>query len=196
MTMLVGPSGSGKTSLLAALGGLQAPDEGSVIAFNENVWGSKSPSVRRYREKYCGYVFQSVGLFPALNALEQVAIPLKFLGHSNEVAKKTAINILEEVGLANKLGAKPHQMSGGENQRVAIARMLAKGPKLIFCDEPTSALDGENGAHIAKLLLDIASKKSAMILCVTHDERLMSYADRIIKIEDGSIIDDSRYHKD
>ena len=195
MTMLVGPSGSGKTSLLAALGGLQAPDEGEVIAFGQSVWNSNGLSVRRYREKYCGYVFQSFGLFPALTALEQVAIPLKLLGYSKAISKRRAESTLEEVGLADRMASKPHQMSGGENQRVAIARMLAKGPKLIFCDEPTSALDGKNGGHIAQLLLDIACNNNAMIICVTHDERLMSYADRIIHIEDGSIIGDSRIGK-
>ena len=192
VTMLVGPSGSGKTSLLAALGGLQAPDEGSVVAFEENIWASSDRSARRFRERYCGFVFQSVGLFPALTAFEQVAIPLTYLGHSSQVAKARAQEMLIQVGLKDRLKSKPHELSGGENQRVAIARMLAKNPKLIFCDEPTSALDGENGANISELLVEIAKENNTMVFCVTHDERLMRYADRILKIQDGVIIDDVR----
>jgi len=190
VTMLVGPSGSGKTSLLAALGGLQAPDEGEVLAFEENIWAKGDRSARYFRERYCGFVFQSVGLFPALTAIEQVAIPLTYLGHSSRAAKKQAQEMLIQVGLKDRLTSRPHQLSGGENQRVAIARMLAKRPKLIFCDEPTSALDGENGANVSKLLVNIAKKNNTMIFCVTHDDRLMKYADRIIKIQDGMITDD------
>lgn len=191
MTLLMGPSGSGKSSMIAALGGLQAPDTGQVIASGQDLWSRSSRRITRFRRDYCGFVFQSGGLFPALGARDQIALPLIFLGWSSGAAKLAACEALDWVGLANRQESRPSEMSGGQNQRVAIARMLAKKPTLIFCDEPTSALDGKNGANIAELLKRAASRHNAMILCVTHDERLVPHADRILHIEDGRITSDS-----
>lgn len=192
LSLLMGPSGSGKSSMIAALGGLQKPDAGTVTAMNRDVWKQGAGKVNKFRREYCGFVFQTVGLFPALNALEQIMLPLTYLGWSSKKAKQDAMECLAEVGLEDRFYSLPGEMSGGQNQRVAIARMLAKNPRLIFCDEPTSALDGENGARVAELLKAAARTHNAMILCVTHDERLRAYADRILEIEDGKIFKDSR----
>jgi putative ABC transport system ATP-binding protein len=191
MTLLMGPSGSGKSSMIAALGGLQAPDAGQVIASGQDLWSRSSRQITRFRRDHCGFVFQSVGLFPALGARDQIALPLTFLGWSVGEARHAACEALDWVGLADRQESRPSEMSGGQNQRVAIARMLAKKPTLIFCDEPTSALDGKNGANIAELLKRAAARHNAMILCVTHDERLVPHADRILHIEDGRITSDS-----
>lgn len=191
MTLLMGPSGSGKSSMIAALGGLQPPDTGQVIASGQDLWSRSSRQITRFRRDHCGFVFQSGGLFPALGARDQIALPLTFLGWSAAEAKHAACEALDWVGLADRQDSRPSEMSGGQNQRVAIARMLAKKPTLIFCDEPTSALDGKNGANIAELLKRAAARHNAMILCVTHDERLVPHADRILHIEDGRITSDS-----
>ncbi len=193
MTLLMGPSGSGKSSMIASLGGLQKPDTGTVMSLGKDLWKlSGRETINKFRREHCGFVFQSVGLFPALSALNQIVLPLTYLGQSMKQARKTARQELEEVGLEDRHYSRPNEMSGGENQRVAIARMLAKKPKLIFCDEPTSALDGVNGAKVANLLKKAARTHNAMILCVTHDDRLRPFADRILHIEDGQIISDSR----
>ncbi|MCF6293050.1 MAG: ABC transporter ATP-binding protein [Robiginitomaculum sp.] len=192
ITLLMGPSGSGKSSLISVLGGLQAPDDGSVMVMGDDLWGQSSGKITKFRRKNCGFVFQSVGLFPALTAFEQIVLPLKHMGFDTKTANSQAKAVLAEVDLAERAHSRPNEMSGGENQRVAIARMLAKDPKLIFCDEPTSALDTENGAAVAQLLRQAAKTHNAMVFCVTHDDRLIPFADRILKIEDGQIISDSQ----
>ena len=191
-TLLMGPSGSGKSSLLAALGGLQAPDSGSVIYGGEDIWAGPSAKLREYRRLYCGFVFQTVGLFASLPALAQVILPLTLSGMSQKDATIRAEQALDEVGLLERAHSRPSELSGGQNQRIAIARMLSKSPKLIFCDEPTSALDKANGVLVAQLLSEAASKRQAMILCVSHDDRLRPYADRVIEIEDGALTSDMR----
>lgn len=192
LTLLMGPSGSGKSSIIASLGGLQKPDGGTVMAFDQNLWANSNVQLNRFRRQHCGFVFQAVGLFPALTAIDQIILPLSYLGFDSKTAKRAAEKALDDVGLSNRQFSRPDEMSGGENQRVALARMLAKSPALIFCDEPTSALDGKNGANVAGLLRQAASDYNAMILCVTHDERLRPFADRILEIEDGRIISDSK----
>ncbi|PHR56310.1 MAG: ABC transporter ATP-binding protein [Robiginitomaculum sp.] len=191
LTLLMGPSGSGKSSMISCLGGLQKPDGGHVYAFGEDLWSRRPRKINKFRREHCGFVFQSVGLFPALSAIEQIMLPLKYLGWNKKAARISAQNALEEVGLGDRQFSRPSEMSGGQNQRVAIARMLAKTPQLIFCDEPTSALDGENGKRIAELLKEAARKHNAMVMCVTHDERLLPYADRVIQIDDGVVISDT-----
>lgn len=192
MTLLMGPSGSGKSTMIAALGGLQRPDEGRIIIEEKDLWSLPQKRVDAFRRERCGFVFQSMGLFASLTAWEQIVLPLQYMGYSKKECTERADEILEEVGLSGRRDSRPVQMSGGENQRVAIARMLAKEPKLIFADEPTSALDTANGKMVVDLLHRSARKHNAMILCVTHDPRLVSHADRILNIEDGAIIDDNR----
>jgi putative ABC transport system ATP-binding protein len=137
-------------------------------------------------------VFQGFNLFPALTALEQVALPLGYLGLANDVATKRARTALEEVGLASRMQLKPAELSGGEKQRVAIARALAKEPQLLFADEPTSALDAANGQIVIDTLHAIARTHGATVLCVSHDPRLATHADRVLAMEDGKILSDRR----
>jgi len=192
VTMVMGPSGSGKSTLVAALSGLLKPDEGRVLAMGEDLWSYRSGKIDRFRLDHCGFIFQGFNLFSSLNALDQVAVVLKFKGLSRREARKRAEIALDEVGLTPRIKQRPHELSGGEKQRVAIARALAKDPQLLFADEPTSALDGETGQVIVKLLQRAAKQHGAAVICVTHDPRLEAYADRIIHLEDGQILSDER----
>ena len=190
VTMVMGPSGSGKSTLVATLSGLLKPDEGRVSALGENLWSKSRGSIDRFRLQHCGFIFQGFNLFPALNALQQVESVLKYQGLGRAEARARAKAALEEVGLGKRMRQRPSELSGGEKQRVAIARAIAKEPKLLFADEPTSALDGENGQVVIRLLRRAAKEHGAAVICVTHDPRLESFADRIIYIEDGRILDD------
>ena len=193
LTMVMGPSGSGKSTLIAALSGLLRPEEGRVDALDvDDMWKLSSGRIDKFRLDHCGFIFQGFNLFPALSALQQVTTVLKFQGLTPDQAKKRATLALEEVGLGHRLHQRPATLSGGEKQRVAIARALAKDPQILFADEPTSALDGENGQVVIKLLRRAATEHGAAVICVTHDPRLEAWADRVIHIEDGVIIDDQR----
>ncbi|WP_293676169.1 ABC transporter ATP-binding protein [uncultured Phenylobacterium sp.] len=192
VTMVMGPSGSGKSTLVAALSGLMRPDEGTVRALSQDIWGLRSGKLDRFRLDHCGFIFQGFNLFSALTALQQVEIVLKYQGYSRKDARERAANALMEVGLEAKLNQRPSELSGGEKQRVAIARAIAKDPQLMFADEPTSALDGENGQVVIKLIQRAAKQFGAAVICVTHDPRLEAYADRVIHLEDGLITDDRR----
>jgi putative ABC transport system ATP-binding protein len=192
VTMVMGPSGSGKSTLVAALSGLLKPDEGQVTAMGQDLWSLKPGKLDRFRLDYCGFIFQGFNLFSALSAHQQVEIILKYQGVPARERRERAANALMEVGLETKLNQRPSELSGGEKQRVAIARALAKNPKLIFADEPTSALDGENGQIVIKLLHRAAKQYGAAVICVTHDPRLEAYADRVIHLEDGRVLDDRR----
>ena len=192
VTMVMGPSGSGKSTLVAALSGLLRPDAGSVSALGEDLWRYKAGKIDRFRLDHCGFIFQGFNLFPALTALQQVEIILKYKGFSRSEARHKAATALTEVGLEMRMNQRPSELSGGEKQRVAIARALAKDPSLLFADEPTSALDGESGQVVIKLLQRAAKSFGAAVVCVTHDPRLESYADRIVHIEDGRILGDRR----
>ncbi len=187
IALVMGPSGSGKSTLLAAVSGLLRPDEGSVVALGENLWEKPRKAIDRFRLDNCGFIFQGFNLFPALTASQQVQVVLKFMNQGKAERKAAADATLTDVGLGHRLDNRPDRLSGGEKQRVDIARALAKKPKLIFADEPTSALDGENGHLIMELLRKCAKEQGATVLCVTHDARLAVFADRIITIEDGRI---------
>ena len=193
LTMVMGPSGSGKSTLIAALSGLLRPEQGRVDALDvDDLWKLSSGRIDKFRLDHCGFIFQGFNLFPALSALQQVTTVLKFQGLTPHQAKVRATEALTEVGLGHRLHQRPAALSGGEKQRVAIARALAKDPKILFADEPTSALDGENGQIVIRLLRRAATEYGAAVICVTHDPRLEAWADRVIHIEDGVIIDDQR----
>jgi putative ABC transport system ATP-binding protein len=192
VTMVMGPSGSGKSTLIAALSGLLRPDSGRVTAMGEELWDLRPGKIDKFRLDHCGFIFQGFNLFSALTALQQVTVVLKYTGLTPSQAKERATIALNEVGLGNRLHQRPSELSGGEKQRIAIARALAKQPRLLFADEPTSALDGENGQIVIQLLQRAAKAHDAAVICVTHDPRLEAYADRIIHIEDGRILDDRR----
>jgi putative ABC transport system ATP-binding protein len=190
LTLISGPSGCGKSTLLAILSGLQRPDNGEVIALGQELGRLDIRELERFRLLHTGFVFQGFNLFPALNALEQVELPLSYLGLSQTEARRRAIASLEEVGLGPRMRLRPSELSGGEKQRVAIARALAKEPELLFADEPTSALDAANGQVIIDILHRIARAHGTTVLCVSHDPRLVGHADRVLAMEDGRILSD------
>jgi putative ABC transport system ATP-binding protein len=189
---IVGPSGCGKSTLLSILSGLQRPDAGRVIALGEDLWRSDKRALDRFRLQHTGFVFQGFNLFPALTALEQVMLPLGYLGISDVDAAQRARVALGEVGLAPRVHLRPAELSGGEKQRVAIARALVKQPQLVFADEPTSALDSANGQIVIDTLRRIAHTHGTTVLCVSHDPRLVTHADRVLQMEDGAILSDRR----
>ncbi len=192
LNLLMGPSGSGKTTLLAVLSALLRPCDGRVSALGQEIWRMSEPELERFRLKHCSYVFQGYNLFPALTAREQLEIVLRWgEGVSAREARKRSEAVLSQLGLGNKLHLRPAQMSGGEKQRVAIGRALVKNPSFLFADEPTSALDWENGQQVIELLHGVARQRGATVLVVTHDPRLLSYADRVIEMADGKLMNDA-----
>ena len=192
LTLISGPSGCGKSTLLAILSGLLRPDAGHVQALGEDLWRLDPGAMERFRLHHTGFVFQGFNLFPALTALEQVMLPLGYLGMPVAKARARAMAVLDEVGLSSRSRLRPIELSGGEKQRVAIARALAKEPKLLFVDEPTSALDTANGMLIIDMLHHIARSHATTVLCVSHDPRLITHSDRVLKMEDGKILSDLR----
>ena len=192
LTLISGPSGCGKSTLLAILSGLLRPDGGRAFALGQDLAHLRPVELERFRLHHTGFVFQGFNLFPALNALEQVMLPLGYLGLDKVSARRRASDALDEVGLASRMQLKPAELSGGEKQRVAIARALAKEPQLLFADEPTSALDAANGQIVIDTLHRIARTHGATVLCVSHDPRLTAHADRVLAMEDGKILSDHR----
>ncbi len=188
LTMILGSSGSGKSTLMALISGLLRPDAGQIRALGVELWQLASKEIDRFRLDNCGFIFQRFNLFPALNALDQVALILRYMGVKDADAKDRARETLSRVGLRDKLSLRHSEMSGGEKQRVATARALVKEPRLIFADEPTSALDSENAAMIIKLLNSAARERNAAIIVVTHDIKLRQSAHRVIELEDGQIL--------
>ena len=192
LSLITGPSGCGKSTLLSILSGLQSADEGRVIALGRDLTGANAREREAFRLHHTGFVFQGFNLFPALTALEQVELPLGYLGYTRTRSREQAQQALAEVGLTHRAGMRPAQLSGGEKQRVAIARALAKQPQLIFADEPTSALDAVSGQIVIDTLHRIARQHGTTVLCVSHDPRLIRHADRVLAMEDGLIQRDWR----
>ncbi|QWF17541.1 ABC transporter ATP-binding protein [Lysobacter capsici] len=192
LTLISGPSGCGKSTLLSVLSGLQRPDQGHVIALGEQLGELGLRALEAFRLHHTGFVFQGFNLFPALTVAEQVELPLHYLGLSRREAQQRAASALEEVGLARRMRLRPAELSGGEKQRVAIARALAKRPALLFADEPTSSLDAANGQTVIDILHTIARRHRTVVLCVSHDPRLIGHADRLLTMEDGRILSDRR----
>ncbi|UKE71950.1 ABC transporter ATP-binding protein [Xanthomonas graminis] len=192
LTLISGPSGCGKSTLLSILSGLQRADRGRVQALGEDLGALDASALERFRLRHTGFIFQGFNLFPALSALDQVRLPLQYMGLAAAEVRARAEAALAEVGIAHRQQLRPAELSGGEKQRVAIARALAKHPALLFADEPTSALDAGNGQTVIDLLHCIARSHNTMVLCVSHDPRLIRHADRVLSMEDGRILDDRR----
>ena len=188
LTLLMGPSGSGKSTLLSILGCLLTPTEGTVRVRGDAIAGKNPEDLAKLRRENIGFVFQSYHLFPTLSAADNVRLALDVRGETGADAKHKARAALERVGLASKTRNYPSQLSGGEQQRVAIARAVVGDPSVILADEPTAALDSENGKAIMGILADIAKDPGRGVLVVTHDPRLLPFADRIVHIEDGHIV--------
>lgn len=187
LTVLMGPSGSGKTTLLSILGCMLAPTEGIVRICGEDAASANHEVLAKIRRQHIGFVFQSFHLFPALTALENVLLALDVRNDRGARARSKSLEMLDRVGLAHKRAALPRELSGGEQQRIAIARAIVAEPSAVLADEPTAALDSGNGQAIMALLASIARERSRAALVVTHDSRLLGHADRIFHIEDGRI---------
>jgi putative ABC transport system ATP-binding protein len=188
---VMGPSGCGKTTLLNIIGGLDTPTTGNIIVNENNLSNLGGGKLTKFRRENIGFVFQFYNLLPNLTALENVQLPLIAQGIPKQKRRKIAEEFLQGVGLSDRLNHKPGELSGGEQQRVAIARALAVNPAIVLADEPTGDLDSTTGEEIMNLLKEINEKFSHTIIIVTHDELIAKTADRIIKLRDGRIIENS-----
>lgn len=180
--VVVGPSGAGKTTVLNILGGMDTATEGDVYVDGSNIAEYNSHQLTAYRRDDIGFVFQFYNLVPNLTALENVELAMQICKNPLDVKK-----VLCEVGLEDRMGNFPAQLSGGEQQRVSIARALAKNPKLLLCDEPTGALDYQTGKAILKLLQDMCREKGMTVIVITHNSALTPMADRVIHIKNGTV---------
>ena len=187
LLMLMGPSGSGKTTLLSIMGCILTATSGSVRVAGTEVVGLNEKQLPALRLEHIGFVFQGFNLFPTLTAGENVELMLDLKGVSAAKAKERSQELLEQVGLGEKYGAFPADLSGGQKQRVAIARALAGDPGIILADEPTAALDSHTGRNVMEMMSELAHKRGRAVVIVTHDSRVLSFADRIVRIEDGTI---------
>ena len=189
LLMLVGPSGCGKTTLISIIAAILKQDSGNCEVLGQDLTSMDQNERTRFRGVSIGFVFQLFNLLPALNAVENVSVPLLINGVSRKNAETRASEILAEVDLGTRLSALPTQLSGGQQQRVAIARALVHDPKLIVCDEPTSSLDHETGRSVMNVLRGIAKSPDRALIVVTHDPRIFEFADRIAHMDDGKIIE-------
>ena len=187
LLMLMGPSGSGKTTLLSIMGCILTASSGSVRIAGREVVGLNEKQLPALRLENIGFVFQGFNLFPTLTARENVELMLDLKGISTAKAKTRAHELLDQVGLGEKYGAFPSDLSGGQKQRIAIARALAGDPAIILADEPTAALDSHTGRNVMEMMSDLAHKRGRAVVIVTHDSRVLNFADRIVRIEDGAI---------
>ncbi len=187
LAMLVGPSGCGKTTLISVIAGLLDPSEGDLEVLDElpNRMGKKERIL--FRRRNLGFVFQQFNLLPALTAAENVAVPLFISGWKRGPAVEKAEGLLADLGLADRIHAQPSQLSGGQQQRVAMARALIHDPRLVVCDEPTSALDAHAGHKVMELLAELAVRPDRAVIVVTHDSRVLDFADSIAHMDDGRI---------
>jgi putative ABC transport system ATP-binding protein len=187
--ILMGPSGSGKTTLLMLMGCLLRPTAGTVYLFGREVSSLGEAALPRVRREKVGFIFQGFNLFPALTALENVEATLNLKGLRGNAGREGARRLLEHVGLEGRLHHLPEDLSGGEKQRVAVARALAGDPPIILADEPTGMLDSKTGRLVVEILRDLAHSEGRLIFMVSHDTRILGLADRIFTIEDGRLKD-------
>ncbi|MGI6242178.1 MAG: ABC transporter ATP-binding protein [Prevotella sp.] len=186
---IVGPSGAGKTTLLQIIGTLDKPDSGSVIVDGVDVGRLSSKKISMFRNQKLGFVFQFHQLLPEFTALENVMIPCFIAGESRKNAKARAEELLNFMGLGDRANHKPNELSGGEKQRVAVARALVNNPSVILADEPSGSLDSKNKAELHQLFFDLRDKFGQTFVIVTHDESLAALTDRTIHMKDGQLIE-------
>ncbi|MFY0684520.1 MAG: ABC transporter ATP-binding protein [Balneola sp.] len=187
---IVGPSGSGKTTLLGLSAGLDQPTSGNVTLNGINLNPLNEDERAEVRNRNVGFVFQTFQLVPTLTAVENVMVPLELRGEATNGVRERALELLNDVGLADRSHHYPTQLSGGEQQRVAVARAFINTPEILFADEPTGNLDTETGEHIEKLIFDLNTKEGTTLVLVTHDLELADKCDRIVKIKNGKIDSD------
>ncbi len=182
-----GRSGSGKTTLLSMIGALERPTRGSVSVDGTVVSDLSESSLIAFRRRKVGFIFQTFGLLPILSAAENVEVPLRLLGAEPRERDRRVRRLLELVGLGGRLNHRPHELSGGEQQRVAIARSLASAPDLLLADEPTGQLDSQTGRGVMELLQDVVRTEGVTAIVATHDAMLIDLADRVIELRDGRV---------
>ncbi|GLB52031.1 macrolide ABC transporter ATP-binding protein [Neptunitalea chrysea] len=188
---LMGPSGSGKSTLMNILGCLDTPTSGTYILNGKDVSKMSDGELADIRNKEIGFVFQTFNLMPRTSALDNVSLPMVYAGATKTERKQRAVEVLEDVGLGDRMDHKPNQLSGGQRQRVAVGRALVNNPSIILADEPTGNLDSKTSIEIMNLFNDIHSKGNTVIL-VTHEEDIAEHAHRIIRLRDGQIESDER----
>lgn len=189
---IVGPSGAGKTTLLQIMGTLDRPDSGQITIDGTDVQALKGKALSRFRNEKIGFVFQFHQLLPEFTALENIMIPAFIAGKSRSEAKERAIALLQFMGLADRASHKPAELSGGEKQRVAVARALMNKPAVILADEPSGSLDSKNKAELHQLFFDLRDKMGQTFVIVTHDDHLASITDRTIHLQDGEVTSEER----
>jgi putative ABC transport system ATP-binding protein len=189
IVLIVGPSGAGKTTLLTMIGGVLKPTSGSVRLNGYDITSMKESDLTRVRRHLVSFVFQTFNLLESLSAVENVEVALNFAGVTGKEARQRATRLLVDLGMEGRLDFKPRVLSGGEKQRVSIARALANDPPLILADEPTANLDSKHGHNVVALLRDIAKKQGRTVVIVSHDHRIHEVADRILWLEDGRFRD-------
>ena len=187
---ILGPSGSGKSTLLHLLGGVDKPTSGKVYIGGQSIYGMKERELTAFRRREIGQIYQFYNLIPVLNVEENICLPM-LLDH-RQAERKDLDELLELLGLTERVNHLPSELSGGQQQRVAIGRALISKPKLILADEPTGNLDQKNSREIIKLFRELNEKYGQTILLITHDEKIAEHAERILVIEDGRIVKDSR----
>jgi putative ABC transport system ATP-binding protein len=185
---IMGPSGSGKTTLLMILGLVTEPTEGGVVLEGENIYNGKVQDLQRLRREKVGFIFQFANLIPFLTAKENVLLPLELVGITGGQADTRVRELLEYFEVADRADLLPEQLSGGEKQRVAVARALANRPAIVLADEPTAALDTQRGLAVMRLLRKVSNEQGTTILVVTHDTRMISEVDRVIRLMDGRMV--------
>lgn len=193
MLAIIGPSGAGKSTLLHLLGALDKPDQGSVRIRDTNIFTLPSRRQAQFRNTQLGFVFQFHHLLPEFSALENVAIPLWIAGKGRKEGMKAAAEMLDRVGLSERLENKPSELSGGEQQRVAIARALINNPAILMADEPTGNLDTANAQGIHELFLQLRRELKQTIILITHNEELAARTDRTLVMRDGQIVEERRH---
>lgn len=186
---VVGASGSGKSTLLNMLAGLEPPTKGNIVIAGHHIEHMNESELVTFRREHVGFIFQSYNLLPTMNSIENVALPLAFRGMDRKERNKRAEAALELVGLEKYKKNLPSQMSGGQQQRVGIARALVLDPEIVFADEPTGNLDSKTSEEVMKLMQRIVEEKNQTLVMVTHDDHLASYADIMVRISDGKVIE-------
>ncbi len=187
---LVGPSGSGKTTLLNIIGSLDVPSDGDVIVLSHSISNLTQKQAAQLRKEKLGFIFQNYNLLPVYTVYENVEFPLLLLDIGADERKKRVLETLEWVGLSDKIRSRPSQLSGGECQRVAIARAMVKRPSLVLADEPTANLDSENSHNVLQTMVKLNRELKTSFIFATHDDKVIGYLRRIIRLEDGKVVDD------
>ena len=191
-TAIVGPSGSGKTTFLNMLGGLDMPTSGEISIGGTDIRQLSSSELIDFRLKNIGFVFQAYNLIPVLTALENVEFIMQMQGVSKKEREQRAIELLNQVGLGERVNSRPSKLSGGQQQRVAVARALASKPKFILADEPTANLDSKSTANLLDIMEELNKKENITFVFSTHDQRVVNKARRVVTLEDGKILNDNR----